>query len=387
MAMSPLAFLLAARAAGADYSTAGGLSAVNVLASAAGMPLLSRVMDRRGQFRLLLTGSIACGAMNIVAGLLITHHLAVTFGLAACAGFLTPPVEPALRAVWAAALSSPDALIASRWLVVMQEFAYLAAPALVATVIATLDARIALVLSGGFTLLGGLAFSAWPVSRRWRAPAKVSDSSAWRPPPGISSSLITMGMLGIPLGALTIVAAAAADAAGRPSLAGDVLSAEGVGAVVGGLLLGRLFDRYELTLKPSGRLTGCLGGMTVVYAMLAITPAPGIIALCSAVAALPRPEVATQVFHRAEVAAGPARVSEAFGWVLTSFMVGYAGAADVGGVVQDAVGFRGPVVLGTLALATAAFLVYRREVRTIAAKAPQAAEHDDRGLVVSGDTR
>jgi MFS family permease len=100
LGMVPLALVLHVRQAGGDYGAAGALAGSWSLGLAVGTPLLGRALDRRG-LTPVLAGSAAVSTLALAAVVLLPTVPALpALVAAAVAGAATPPLEPALRALW-----------------------------------------------------------------------------------------------------------------------------------------------------------------------------------------------------------------------------------------------------------------------------------------------
>jgi hypothetical protein len=169
---------------------------------------------------------------------------------------------------------------------------------------------------------------------------------------------------------------AAAIGAGRPALAGPLLSGWSVASVLAGLV-------YALRPWPSAlchRLPALLGGFGLAVAGMALAPGLAWLAAVMLVAGcLITPQV-TAHSVAVELAAPAGTATEAFGWVVTAATLGLASGQAMGGALVDA---RGPssaflaggsaalalaVVLAVLAARARAYLE-----RVPAARRPEAA--------------
>jgi MFS family permease len=100
--MVGLALLLLVRDNGGGYGAAGAVSASFFVATAIGAPVAGRLVDRRGQTRVLLPRAIVFPALLLgvcVLGLVEAPFPAIAAG-AAAAGALMPPVGASLRSLW-----------------------------------------------------------------------------------------------------------------------------------------------------------------------------------------------------------------------------------------------------------------------------------------------
>jgi MFS family permease len=169
--MIGLALLLLVREQGGTYAAAGVVSGAYFVATAVGAPIAGRLVDRRGQARILLTRAMIFPALLLAVCLLalLDAPLAVVGLAAAAAGALMPPVGASLRALWPRIFGDPELRAAAYALEAsLQEITFIVGPLLVALIAAALSPAVALgvaaVVGGVGTLLIALAE---PV-RAWR---------------------------------------------------------------------------------------------------------------------------------------------------------------------------------------------------------------------------
>ena len=100
-AMSALALVRLVVDQGGSYGHASILSAAFVLAGMVGQPLLSRTIDRTGRRRaVLMSASVLATAGYLGTAATATQSPVLGLFSVVVAGFFTPPIEPALRALW-----------------------------------------------------------------------------------------------------------------------------------------------------------------------------------------------------------------------------------------------------------------------------------------------
>lgn len=354
-AMVPLALLLLARAEHGSYATAGALAGAFAIGAAVGGPVAGRIIDRLGQPVVLIVVAAARSAALLGIVLVAPASLAVAAVLATAAGALTPPLEPALRALWPDLAGDDEhALDAAYELDAgAQELIFVAGPLLVAVAVAVGSPSTALHLTSAIGLAGTLAFALAPPTRRWRAGehAAVRWSAVVRAPQ--VGLLLALGLLaGAATGMVNVTATAFAEhTLGNRDLAGWLLAAWAVGALAGGLTAAA----RRWTLPPERRLTRLLVlfGLAFGPALLAgSTPAmAGALAVAGAFLA---PTLAC-IFVLTGARALPGTVTETFAWLTSSFLVGSAGGAALAGTLSGSgSGVRGFAAAGVTVLLAAA---------------------------------
>ncbi|MGW3308109.1 MFS transporter [Streptomyces sp. NPDC001073] len=235
--MAPLAILLLT-APGLGYGRAAALAALYPVANAVGGPVLGRLVDRCGQTTVLTAGAVLSGAAFLALGLggplwLVAAVLS--------AGGSRPPLDPALRALWAKGMPSREhTRVALALESAVQELIYVVGPLTVAGIAATVSAYCAVALTAALGAMGTVLVITSPPSRVWTAGHRARAD--WLGP--LRSGhlrLLYLAMLcvGVPMGALTPLAVDAAARFDDPELSGALPAALSVSAFFGGLVYGR----------------------------------------------------------------------------------------------------------------------------------------------------
>ncbi|MDT0442916.1 MFS transporter [Streptomyces johnsoniae] len=336
-----LAIVLFTRAEGGGYSLAGVFAAVHGLATAVGQPLLGRLVDLYGQFRVMLPAAVVSAlAMGLfaVAG---TEPFALACAAVLVAGLTTPPLEGGLRALWPSVLGRGDLVHRAYALdAVAQEVMFAGGPMVVMLLVAFWSEAAALLVINAVGVLGALSVVVSAPSRRWRgAPREAHWLGALRSQ-GLLALLGCFFFVGIALGAISVAAVAYADERGDELVASYLLSGLGAGALIGGLWYGARSWAGE----PERRLRALTAALAVCYVPLALVPEQ--VAAMTGLAALAGVFLAPGLacaFVVIDRHAPVGTVTEAFSWLVTTFGVGTAvGTAVVGPVIEsggDAAGF------------------------------------------------
>ncbi|MET9083196.1 MFS transporter [Streptomyces sp. NPDC004237] len=228
--MAPLAIVLVCYDGG--YGTAG--AAVYLLANAAGGPVLGRLVDRRGQTRVLTVSALVATA----GFALILVKDGQVLG-AVVAGFARPPLDATQRSLFRPLMPDREhervalALDASA-----QELIYIAGPLTAAAVAWAASAQTALLATAAIGLAGTLLVVTSPPSRSWRPIPRPAD---WLGPlraAGLRRLYAAMACVGVPMGAIIPVAVRMGERLQAPGLAGLLPAALSVGAVIGGIVYG-----------------------------------------------------------------------------------------------------------------------------------------------------
>ena len=340
-AMAALAIVQLVRSTSGDFAFAGMVTAVYVVAGAVGQPLLSRLIDRFGQVAIIaITGILSFLAFTGMALALEPAPVAAV-ALAAAAGISMPPLEPALRALWPRLVGSGPMLKAAFSLDAgAQEIIYIVGPLLTVAGIALFGPIGNLLFAGGLGLVGALAFIVNPTPRSASRRGGRGDAprSGIRSPillPAVARvALFTFG-IGVPVGALTIVATASEAARAESGLAGWILAVNAVGALIGATVVGI----RPLGSTPERLLTVCGVLLAVGYLPLAVTALPTwAYVVAGGVSGLMLPPALGQVFERISQVSPSAALTEANGWVISAMTLGVGAGTLIAGLIVGASG-------------------------------------------------
>ncbi|MFH8368238.1 MFS transporter [Streptomyces sp. NPDC018031] len=388
-ATAALAVVLFTRAEGGSYALAGALSAVYGVGNAVGQPLLGRAVDRFGQPPVMLPAAVLSALGMILFALVGIEPLPVAYAAMLVAGVFTPPLEGGLRALWPGVLRRDDRIHAAYALdAVAQEVMFSVGPLLVTLLVAAWSEAAALLIINVVGVAGALWVVVSPPSRQWRsAPREAHWLGALRSP-GLLVLLGSFFFVGIALGSIAVAAVAYADDHGGGMVSSYLLSALGVGALVGGVCYGA----RQWSGSPEARLRVLVAALAVGYLPLVLVPGVAgmtALTLLSGVFLAPALACAFVVIDRH---APRGTVTEAFSWLVTTFVVGNAVGTAVAGPVVEAgevvAGFAVPAVAGGLAalvlLAAGRFLVPPPRPAADAVAGDVPAENDRNGAVEPG---
>ncbi|GAA1711803.1 MFS transporter [Streptomyces yatensis] len=351
-ATAALAVLLFARAEGGSYALAGGLSAVYGVANAVGQPLLGRAVDRFGQTWVMLPAAVTSALGMVLFAVVGLEPLPVAYAAMLIAGLFTPPLEGGLRALWPSVLRREDQVHTAYALdAVAQEVMFAVGPLLVTLSVAVWSEAAALLVINAIGVAGALWVVVSRPSRQWRsAPREAHWLGALRSP-GLLVLLGSFFFIGLALGAIAVAAVAYADEHGGGVVSSALLSALGAGALVGGIVYGgRTWPG-----APERRLRLLVAALALGYLPLVLVPGVVMMTVLAGVAGVFLAPALACAFVVVDRHAPSGTVTEAFSWLVTTFVVGNAvGTAVAGPAVQFggvAPGFAVPAAGGVAALA------------------------------------
>jgi MFS family permease len=237
-----LLLILRARELGLSYATSGLIVAVFGAAVGLSGPALGRVIDRRGQTRVLVVLALLAGCGFAGLALVTSSTPAgVIVAVSLATGLAIPPLSAVTRALWDDLLPGP----AERHQILslesaLMELVFVLGPLLLVTGLASISVPLAIAAAGALTLVGALLFAAQPASRARRPVAAPQHRRGGALGSGAVRSLVgVMLAIGLSFGAIEVLCAAFAEDAGHRGAAGLLFGAWGIGSLAGGLVAAR----------------------------------------------------------------------------------------------------------------------------------------------------
>jgi Major Facilitator Superfamily len=372
VAMTILGVLWAVRGATGSFAAAGVTTAAFALADASVGPQVARLVEDRGQRRVLPWSVIVfvVAVSGLIAGAGLRLPLAVLAVLAMTAGASVPQVGSFSAARWRHAVRTPDQVAAALSLeAALNDVTHLCGPILVSTLSAVLYPAAGLTLAGGLVAVGMAAF-VW--QRRSEPPAHGRGDRRL-----IGRGLLTpdiAALFGINLamgfffGGVPVAITAFAFAHHAPALAGPIAAVSSLTSLAAGLVYGARAHRLEpvtvmlvvssfLVLATAAlSVVGCVPAMFIGYAVVGGAVAP--ILIPSAVLLQRTTEV--RVYTQANT------------WMNSASAAGIAVAAPVTGLAAQLGGWQlGFLVTAglTASLPATCLVVRRRSFLTARARA------------------
>jgi MFS family permease len=357
MGMIGLALLLLVRENGGSYAAAGAVSGLYFVATAIGAPISGRLVDRRGQARILLSRAVIFPALlvGVCALALLDAPLALIGAAAAAAGGLMPPVGASLRSLWPRMFADAELRAAAYALEAsLQEITFIVGPLLVALLTAAASPVLALgvaaVVGGVGTMLIALAepVRAWRPEEERHA-ASILGALESR---GVLTIIGLSGCLGLGFGATEVGFPAFAELHGGAELGSIPLSLFAGGSLVGGLVAGARVTMPPLRLL---RVSAVLLTLGLALPLLGWSlPSMAALAFLAGLAIAP---VVMSAYGLVDAVAARGTAAEAFSWITTAVFAGFSVGMALGGTLIDAYGAKSSFVLGTASAALGAVLV------------------------------
>ncbi|HEU4979553.1 MAG TPA: MFS transporter [Solirubrobacteraceae bacterium] len=317
-----------------SYAKGGGAAAAYALALGLTNPLLARLVDRRGQTAVLLTGAPLEAAAFVALALM--PHSAPFGAIVACAivgGGAQPPIGACMRALWPALIDTADGRHAAYALeATVLEVVYILGPVAIAGGIGHLSIAAALVTCAACAFAGNVGFARQGLSRRWRPRADVArDLVGPLRGRGVLVLVAVFALCGLAVGAVEVVVPAALTGMHHRALTGPLLGLWGVGSMIGGLAAGRL----RAARTPARRLALLLAGWGAGHALIGAGGSPLALALLLLLAGATIAPTFVCANNMLDGLAPAGTLTEAFTWTSTGMTAGVAAGSALAGVIVD----------------------------------------------------
>jgi MFS family permease len=354
MAMAPIGIVAMLAQTHGEYWLAGAVSAAYALTNALISPQISRLVDRRGQGRVLapttIIAALAFGALMLAAN---QDWPTWTLFASALAAAVMPSFPAMVRARWSELFRDrPELNTAFAFESAADELVYIAGASLSVGLSVALFPEAGILASTLLLAVGALAFilqKATEPATRPAAEASGGSAIRQRPVQIVTLALIFVGAI-FATAEVTIVALT--EAAGQAGAASLVIGVYALGSFVVGLVVGALSLRMPLHRQ-----------LAIALAVLAVTAWPllfvdtvpllAVAVFFSGIAISPTFITAFGLIERRVPAA---MLTEGITWVMTGIGIGMAFGAFTAGWVVDtygpANGFWVSVIAGLLALGT-----------------------------------
>jgi len=367
-----LIFVLHVQELTGSFALAGLASGAYILGMGASAPALARLIDARGQARIVpVCAAVSASALAVAAVLPASAPPGALIGLAALTGLAMPPLGSCLRRLWAEILPDPERRHAAFALdSSATELLYVVGPAGLAGGVAAWSTPAALGVAAACILGGAIAYARVAVERDRRgAPARPGGLAGPLAAPAVRSLVAVFALLGMTFGGIEVGVAAVAAHDGARNLAGPLLALWGAGSVAGGLAAVRI----GAAANPARRLALLLAALAVAHAPLAAAGSVAVLAPLLLVSGLTIAPTLSTAMTLMSDAAPPGTLTEAFTWSSTGITAGIAAGAAAGGSLVEAAGTGASFGLAAGACALAAVVgAARRPVLTAAVDAASA---------------
>lgn len=344
-----LVLLLRTEELSGSYAAGGAVAAASGLASGVGQPMLGRLIDRRGQRRVLLIASVVSTAA-IAAFALLPDGAPVLAAvlIAAIAGGTQPPISSCLRALLTDAVAPEHRHKAFAVDSTLFELVYILGPAVIIGLVGTWSLQAAVAACALLTVSGTGAFAATRLSRGTSGALDAATELAGPlRDPGVRVLLVAVFLFGLSVAGLELGLAAFAAAEGARNAVGWLLALSGVGSMIGGLAAARTPPPPD----PARRLLVLLVVLAVLEVPLALAGTLAAMGVAVAVASLAIAPSLALTFQLASETAPAGTVTEALTWLSSAIAAGVAVGSALAGVLAEHASTT--LVLATIAAYTA----------------------------------
>jgi MFS transporter len=365
VAMSGLAVLWAVRGATGSFAAAGVATAVFAVAEATAGPQVARLVENRGQRRILpwsVTVYVLAVA-GLITGTGLHLTLAVLVTLAALAGASVPQVGALSAARWRYAVRTPGQVATALSLeAALNDVTFLCGPVLVTTLSTVLYPAAGLTLAGALVAVGMTAFIR---PRRSEPPAhgrggrRLVDRRLLTP--AVAALFGVNLAMGLFFGGIPVAITAFAFAHHAPGLAGPIAAVSSLTSLSAGLVYGARTHR----VRPLTVMLVSSSFLVAGTAALSLVPdVPAMFVCYAAVGGAVAPIlIPSAVLLQRTI--DPRVYTQASTWMNSASAAGIAVAAPVTGLAAQLGGWRlGFLITAALTTALPAItMVIRRGVR------------------------
>ena len=344
------------------YGRAGALSATFALAEAAGAPLVSRLVDQRGQSTVLVP-AVAAHLVALTAFIVLASAdgpLWTQFLTAALAGLTLPSMGSLVRARWGFVLGDDPRLhTAYAYESVLDELIFVVGPLLVTVIATTLAPQVALFVAAGL-LVGGTAALLTHRASEPPVSGHGSDHPSALRDTGLPVLMLVMVFVGGVFGAVEISTVAFADEHGHRALAGPLLACYAAGSLTSGFVFGAVRGAYP----PRRSLLVGAGVMTATVLLLPFVGSVWLLAVLLVLAGVGIAPTLISGFTLVEKAVPASAVTEGLTWATTGLVVGFSAATWLAGRLVDGAGVGWAFAVGAVS-GLVALLISRATYRRL----------------------
>nr|WP_307890493.1 MFS transporter [Acidipropionibacterium jensenii] len=342
-AMMGIGLVLMVSAIYGSYAMAGALAAVSGLAWAIGTAVLSGLVDRHGQRRIMWPAAVLCSAALLVAVVFAVLRLPVwtLFPPVAISGLSSGSPGALVRARWNHLASTPEQLHSAFSLEsALDELTFVVGPVLATALSTGAHPAAALVVPAVVGLVGAQLFYSQRATEPPATP-RATDAEGHRVRgrmimafPGVAAVVATSVLIGCAFGSIDVSVVAQATGWGVRSDAGLVLAAFSVSSGISGLLYGARSWAMPLTRRFAiGLVAMSVAGLGPVLAgnIVLLAAAGMLIGLSVAPTLINCNTLVEQLVPRA-------RLTEGLAWTGTGLGVGVSIGSSLSGQVIDRAG-------------------------------------------------
>ncbi len=389
MSLVGISTILLVKAEYGNYTLAGAVSAANMIALAVGAPVLARLVDTRGQRR-VMGPSFAVSALSLAALVttaLIQGPASLLFLFAIMAGATWGAPGALVRSRWMKTVDSPRQLTTAYALeAAVDEFTFIIGP-IMATMLGTLvHPASGLILAVAFLSVGGFLF----LTQTSSEPEPTARVKGERMPtvmlnPVVIVLALTYVGAGSMFGAIDVSVVAFTEFHGVAAFAGALLALFAFGSLTAALVYGsRNWNQPLWKLFGMGVTLLAIGISVLLTATNVWTL--GLILLVTGMTIAPTMTNVTMIVTKV---VPKAQLTEGLTWMSTAMNIGTSLGAAAGGRAIDAQGSHGGFLVAVVAawLMVALMLSGLRRLRRDTVRAEKAERTSRLNQLTQGDGR
>ncbi|MFW9080756.1 MFS transporter [Pseudomonas sp. P2757] len=320
------------------YWLAGAVAGVFTLANALLGPYISKLVDQRGQSRVLPV--VTAFSIGMLLALILAVYLkaptVLLFILAALAGTM-PSMPSMIRARWSQLFRGKPLLHTAFSLdTVLTELAYIIGPPLAIGLSVSFFAEAGPLVAVVLLAVGVTAFL---MQRRTEPKVVVGNRGSKGSTlliPGVRTIVLALLAMGVIGGAIDVAVVAFANAQGWPESATFILASYALGSLVAGLTFGAL--RISLPIEKQffiGILVTAVTGVLPIFSTDVY-----VLSLMLFIAGMSFAPTMVVVMNLGTIILPPSRITEGLTWMTTGISIGVALGGMLSGPVIDAYGAR-----------------------------------------------
>ena len=319
-----------------EYWLAGAVAATFAFANALIAPQVSRLVDRYGQRRILIPGTIV--AVSALSGLMLATHYSAsnwTLFVFAVLGGTMPSMSAFVRARWTEIYrGTPKLHTAFAFESVVDEVIFMTGPIVSIGLSVGVFPEAGPLVATVLLAVGNLLFAA---QRSTEPPIHAQDIGGGASVIRLSSLqilVLTLVAIGAIFGTAEVTAVAFAEAQGDKAAAGFALSAYAAGSLIAGLAFGAL--KLKLPLPKQLLLAITLAALTTLpLLMVGDIPTLAVVLFVAGVAVSPTIIISMALV---EQLVPSSKLTEGMTWAITGIGIGMALGSSASGWVIDEFG-------------------------------------------------
>jgi len=351
-----VAVLLALARSTGSLALTTTLASVHGLVASVSLPVKGRLVDAFGAV-VLRVGAVGALGSLVVAALLAGSGVVLFLPAVLVGALVAPPLTAIVRGCWGPVLAGHEDLRDRAFALdtALEELAFLVGPAAGGVGVATVGAGWVLTGSGALLLLAAwsLAHRIASAGARVREPRTTRTTGLGRATWLAAGVLLLASVLSGLVGAAVLARATSLSGA---ALYGVLLSLEGVGALLGLLVLGRPLRRLAAGPRTAVLAATSAGAALLLLAGVVTSSPPVVLALAVLAVGLPSAVLVATLNAVVSSTEDPGRATEAFSVLVTCQNLGGLAGFALGGVLAEAGGAASPMVAG-VALASLGWLL------------------------------